>query len=272
MTATPLRTALPPARAASQDLLAGLRLWRLATALGWLDIRLQFQGARLGPLWLTVTSGVMAGSMGLIYSQLFHLVLRDYLPYLSISLILWQSGLALLVQESCTTFTQAASSIRSVRLPYTVQVLRTLTRCTLTLAHAMVVPLIVFAFFRLWPGWTLFLALPALGLWLATGAGLCLLLGCACARYRDITPIVGSVLQLVFYVTPVIWEARQLGHLGGWLVYNPCYAMLEILRAPLLGHTPRPILWLVAGGSGLAIWALALGVFTRCRAQLAFWV
>src|SRR5450631_1400576 len=83
-----LRAEMTPAarnRWAMADVAAGLRLWRLAWALGWLDIRLRYRGSMLGPFWLTISTGVMVGSLGFLYAALFNMSLRDYLPFLALS-------------------------------------------------------------------------------------------------------------------------------------------------------------------------------------------
>ena len=51
-------------RWAVADVAGGLRLWRLAWALGWLDIRLRYRGSMLGPFWLTISTGVMVAASG----------------------------------------------------------------------------------------------------------------------------------------------------------------------------------------------------------------
>ena len=43
----------------------------------------------LGPFWLTLSTGIMVGALGLLYSTLFHMNLHEYLPFLSLSLVLW---------------------------------------------------------------------------------------------------------------------------------------------------------------------------------------
>ena len=52
-------TAATRNRWAMADVLGGVRLWRLAWALGWLDVRLRYRGSMLGPFWLTISTGVM---------------------------------------------------------------------------------------------------------------------------------------------------------------------------------------------------------------------
>lgn len=257
---------------ALDDIAEGLKLWRLAVSLGWLDIRLQFRGSSLGPLWLTLGTAIMVGAMGTIYGRLFHLVLKDYLPYLSISMILWQVGIAGIMQDACTCFTSAADSIRSTRLPFSLQAFRTLVRNGLTFSYNIVVPVAVYAIFGLLPGPAALLALPGLIIWGLNGFALCLLFGSIGARYRDIPPIIASAIQVAFYVTPVMWNVQQLGARGWWLILNPFYSLLEIVREPLTGHIPPPLIWEVACGLSLTLWAVSLLVFSRSRAQLAFWI
>jgi lipopolysaccharide transport system permease protein len=267
--------AAPPRRRlalALEDIAEGLKLWRLAVSLGWLDIRLQFRGSRVGPLWLTLGTAVMIGAMGLVYSRLFHIVIRDYLPYLSISMILWQIGIASVTQEACTCFISAAGSIRATRLPYSLQALRVLVRSGITFGYNIIVPLAVYVAFGLLPGPVALLALPGLAVWGLNAFFFCLLMGTLAARYRDIPPIVASVIQVAFYVTPIIWDGKQLGEKGWWLIFNPFYSLLEIVRQPLTGVLPSLTVWTVACGLSACMWLLSLFVFSRSRSQLAFWI
>ena len=214
----------------------------------------------------------MVGSMGLIYGTLFGVVLRTYLPFLALSLILWQSAISSVAGEACTVFVDAEQIIRSVRMPFTVQVLRCLVRNAIVLGHNLVVAIGVFAVFDAWPGAGALLSVPAAALWLVDGFAACFLFGSICARYRDIPPIIGSILQIAFYITPVIWQPGQLGAHGWWLPINPFYDLLEIVRAPLLGMPVRPVLWWTSLAYSAALWLAAWWVFSRARGRLAFWV
>ena len=259
-------------RLALLDLWAGLGLWRLAVTLGWFDIRLRYRGSMLGPFWLTLSTAVMVGALGVLYSTLFKTNLHDYLPFLALSLVLW-AFLSTLVGEACTCFQQAEGMIRSVRLPFTLYALRVIVRNVLVLAHNVVVILAVYAFLDVWPGAASLAALPGLALWLLDGMACCVLLGALCARFRDIPPIVGSVMQIAFFISPIIWRPDMLqGRAAQWLPWNPFYTLLESVRAPLLGQVPEWHVWLSAAGySALLCGAAWLG-FARVRSRLAFWV
>jgi lipopolysaccharide transport system permease protein len=259
-------------RRAMADISDGARLWRLAWALGWLDIRLRYRGSMLGPFWLTISTGVMVGSLGLLYSTLFKINLRNYLPFLALSQVLW-GFLSALVSEACTTFTDAEGVIRSVRMPFFLYSLRTLIRNAVVLGHNIVVVVVVFAIFAVWPQWESVIAIPGLLLWIVDGLALTLLLGAFCARFRDIQPIVNSVMQIAFFMTPVIWKPDQLGASGiEKLALNPFFDLLEIVRGPILGSDIAVTTWLGAIGYSVVLCAISWAFFVRARGRVTFWI
>ena len=259
-------------RLAVRDVRNGLALWRLGMTLGWFDIRLRYRGSVLGPFWLTLSTGVMIGALGVLYSQLFKMQIHDYLPFLALSLVLW-NVLGSVVNDACGSFQQAEGMIRSQRMPFTLYAIRVITRNLLVLAHNVPVILVVYAAFDAWPGLSAWAASPGLLLWVVDGMAACLLLGTVCARFRDIPPIVGSVMQIAFFISPVIWKPELLkGAQATLLPLNPFYSLLEIVRAPLLGGAADWQVWLSALGYSALLCGVAWLLFARVRGRLAFWV
>ncbi len=259
-------------RLAMRDVAQGTRLLKLAWTLAWLDIRLRYRGSMLGPLWLTLSTGIMVGALGYLYAGIFHTDIHDYLPYLALSLVLW-GFLGSVVSESCSAFTESEGIVRAVRMPFFLFAARLLIRNVIVLAHNVLVIVVVFTVFRVWPSWFALLAIPGLLLWAINSLAVVLLLGTFCARFRDILPIVSSVMQIAFFMTPVIWKPEQLGSAQALLWLNPFFDLLEIVRAPLLGAVPIVHhLWLGAGVFSVAIWALAWFLFARVRGRIAFWL
>ena len=259
-------------RDAARDVVEGFRLWRLAITLGWLDIKLRYRGSTLGPFWLTLSTAVMVGALGIVWGTLFGVNERQYLPFLGLSLVLWTSGIQAVATDGCSTFIQAEQTLRSVRIPYSVYVIRTLTRNLIALAHNVVVPIGVFSFYDAWPGADAAWALPGVVLWIVDGFAVATLLGTVSARFRDLPPIIGSLLQIAFYVTPVLWKPSQLSHHYWWMDYNPFESLLEVVRAPLLGSAPTLGLWGMALGWSALLCVGGWFAFVRARARLAFWI
>jgi lipopolysaccharide transport system permease protein len=258
-------------RMAVTDVVEGLRLFRLSVVLGWLDIRLRYRGSILGPFWLTLSTAIMVGALGFLYAALFKMQLHDYLPYLALSLILW-NFLAALVSEGCASFTEAETMIRSIRMPYVLYALRVAVRNVIVLAHNIVVIVGVFLILRIAPGATALLALPGLLLWAIDGLAVILLLGAFCARFRDIPPIVASVMQLAFFLSPIIWKPELFGAHAHLLPLNPFFALFEIVRGPLLGEIPSAYTVVSALLYSALLCALSWSLFVRVRGRLAFWV
>ena len=247
-------------------------LWRLCGTLAWLDIKQRYRGSVLGPFWLTLSTAVMAGAMGGIYASLFHMNLHEYLPFLVLSLVLW-GYLAGLVGDACMAFTASESMIRSVRMPFTLYAVRIVLRNVMILAHNVVVVVAVLAIFQTWPGPEALAALPGLAVWMIDSCALTILLGALCARYRDIPPIVANVVQMAFFVTPVIWKPEVVSAGRQWmLTLNPFYGLLQLVRAPVLGVLPSPGETASALLYSALLWAVAWFVFVRVRGRIAFWV
>ncbi len=258
-------------RLAVDDLRAALRLYRLCCTLAWLDIKGRYRGSVLGPLWLTLSTAVMVVALGFLYSTLFRTNLRDYLPFLALSLVLW-GFVQTLVSEACTCFTQEEGMIRSMRMPFFLYGGRIVLRNLLVLAHNVIVIAVVFAIFAIWPGWVALIAAPAMLLWVADGLALALALGAFCARFRDVPPIVASVMQIAFFVSPIIWKPELIEHGRRFLPLNPFFSLLEIVRAPLLGGAPSWQVCVAAAGYSLLVCGLSWALFVRVRGRLAFWL
>jgi lipopolysaccharide transport system permease protein len=216
----------------------------------------------------------MIGALGFLYAGLFHVNIHTYLPYLSLSLVLW-NFISALTSEGCTCFTQSEPMIRAMRMPLSMHAARVVVRNVLVFAHNIIVIVVVFAVLRKPPGVLSFLILPAFILWIVDGFAIGLLFGVVCARFRDIPPIVASIMQIAFFVTPIIWSPTILLHRGIGIIlidWNPFYALLEIVRGPLLGSPVLLATWLVALGYSTVLIIVSAWVFSVARPRIAYWV
>lgn len=263
----------PPSRLseAVTDLAAGLSRYWIWTRLAYQDIKERYRGSVLGPFWVTLTNLIMIVAMGAIYSQLFHAELRTYVPYIMIGILVWQfiSGM---INEGCTTFTSAHDVIQQVPMPFSVQVYRVIYRNLLVLLHnAVIVPLGLIVF-RVPVDWHVIEVIPALAVLSITGFWIAMLLGAISTRFRDIPPIVGSVLQVVFFLTPIFWPLDSVQQLRQVLALNPFFAWLDVVRAPLLGVPPEPTSWplllLCTALTGL----IGFVFFVRFRERIVYWI
>ncbi|MFZ3234365.1 MAG: ABC transporter permease [Stellaceae bacterium] len=260
------------ALAAVVDLLEGLYQSWLWTTLAHQDLKLRYRGSILGPFWQTITTAVMIGAMGFIYAKLFHTPLQNYLPLLTAGLVFWQftSGM---ITEGCGTFYSVQGIIQQVKLPFSLHAYRLVYRNVLILLHNFVIVPVVLVIFPQPIVWPRLLELgPGLALLVLNGIWVSILLGMVSARFRDVPPIVASIVQVVFFITPIFWSADGLGN-HRWLAeYNPLYAAIDVVRAPLLGQPTEPHAWLILVLVTVFGCAGSFAFFARFRTRIAFWV
>lgn len=256
---------------AGADLREGLGKWRLAAALAWGDIKHRYRGSVLGPFWVTLTTAAMVVALGFFYSHILKVDPGTFFPWLAISLILW-AMVSQAVTDGAECFTSAESVIRQLSLPFTVHVLRCILRNLLVAAHNLPLIIAVMLLFDISPGIGVLAFIPGFLIFLCNAFWAAFFLGMICARFRDIPPIISSLMQLCFFITPIIWMPEQLGANAKWLMFNPFNAIMETMRAPLLGRPLDAGVWLSAIGFTVVLWIVAQAFFTRFRGRIAFWV
>lgn len=239
--------------------------------LGWLEVKQRYRRSVLGPFWLTISTGAMVGGMGPLYGRLFGLDISTYFPFLAIGFVVWLF-LAGIITDACTAFTVAEGYIKQLKLPFTVHILRMVWRNLIIFAHNSV---IVFLVILVWPPAVtahLLLIPPALLLIAINGIWIGLSLGLLCARFRDIPQIVSSLVQVAFFLTPVMWQADMLGRNQWAAAWNPLYHFLEVVRSPLVAATTNWFSWAVVLGITVVGYTAAFLLFARFRARIAYWV
>jgi ABC-type polysaccharide/polyol phosphate export permease len=253
------------------DLVAGLGKSWLWMELAHQDIKLRYRGSMLGPFWLTISTAVMISSMGFLYAKLFHTDVATYLPFLTAGIIFWNL-VASVITEGCGTFTAVQSIIQQVPLPFSVHAYRLVYRNIVVMLHSVVIIPVVNVIFHIGFDWRILWALPALAVIALNGVWISILFGMLSARFRDVPPIVGSFVQVIFFVTPVFWHPDTLGVWRPIGELNPLFAAIDVVRSPLLGAAPAPHSWpillIVTIVGGFSTFLL----FARFRSRIAFWV
>lgn len=254
------------------DLLDGLRATSVWGMLGWQDIKQRYRRSLLGPLWLTLSTAVMVGALGFVYAAIFKISLRDYFPFLAVGLVVW-TLLSNTIIDACQVFIGAEGAIKQIRLPFALHACRMLWRNAIILAHNAIIIVVVVAFFgKPVIAQTVLLAVPGLALIALNLLWVTLFLGTICARYRDVPPIVGSLLQVAFFLTPILWNPALLPGRQRIVDWNPLYHFMEVVRAPLLGQAPTAENWTFVIAVTLLGWVATFVLFRRYRGRIAYWV
>jgi lipopolysaccharide transport system permease protein len=259
-------------RTALVDLLASLRAWRLWSLLGWLEIRQRYARSKLGPFWLTISMGVLVGMMGLVYGTLFGQDLSVYVPMVAIGMVMWGlfSGT---VGEGSNAYIASSNYIRQVSTPRLLYVLQAAWRNLVIFAHNFAIVLLVLVLFGVRSWATLPLFLPGLVLFVLNATWIAALTGLLGARFRDLPQIVAALLQVAFYVTPVLFHGQMLSGRHRWIVeFNPLAYLIDVVRQPLVGQVPPVSTWLLVGAMAVAGWLVALIMTGRYHKRIPYWL
>jgi lipopolysaccharide transport system permease protein len=162
--------------------------------------------------------------------------------------------------------------MKQIRIPRLALLLRVIWRNMIVFLHNLPIYVMILIWFDLPLGWHLLLIIPGFILISLNLTWMGLVIAILCARYRDIAPIVGSILQIGFFITPVMWN-HKTQRVDPWVVeINPFAALIELIRAPMMGDEVssgllRLAILCLVFGSILAGW-----LFVRYRRQIVYWV
>jgi len=158
-------------------------------------------------------------------------------------------------------------------LPKSVYVLRVVYRNLLITAHNFLIIPVVLIVFAIPVRPVIILVIPALIIIVLNGLWIGLLLGTLSARFRDTPQTVQSIMQVVFFMTPVVFHSKQLGSgVRSVLDFNPFAACLAIARDPLLGNMPRAQDVIVAVSCLCLGWLIVLPFFGKFRDRIVYWL
>ncbi|MCX8956447.1 ABC transporter permease [Erwinia psidii] len=255
------------------DLFSTIRSFHVVRVMGSQDIRQRYKRSRLGPFWITISMAVMITTMGLVFANLFKTPLHDFLPYLTLGLIIW-GFLSGCITEGCDALISAEGIIKQLPVPLHVHVLRVVWKNSIIFMHNIVIfPLVLFAVSK-GVDWHILLVVPGFILLTLNVSWLLMVMSLICARFRDMTQIILSVMQVIFYLTPVIWMPKLLSHRIGTMLlnFNPFYHLMEVVRAPLLGEMPSATSWWVTAIMAVVGIAFSTLMTSKFKYRVPYWV
>lgn len=255
-----------------RDIADGIADWRLWAHLSWSDIRRRYRGTVLGPFWTTLTMAIFVIAVGLVFSALWQSRPVDYMPYFTAGLLAWWL-ISQLVLEGGQTLLANEPIFTQRPLPFTLFACVTVARNLIVFAHHLLFYVCIVLYFGIPVGAATLLVVPALVLIALNGLWVALLFGLLVVRFRDVQPLLQSAMQILFFVTPILWQPSQAGRAGKLIAtWNPAYHFIQLVRAPLVGEVATGLNW----GAAAAITLAGLGgtflVFRRCRHRIVYWL
>ena len=251
---------------------AGFKRRQFWLNLAWRDVRRRFSRTFIGPFWIVLIHASLILGLAVVYSGVFGVDLKTYVPYLALGLTFW-GAMQGIIAEGTEVFVRMSGMMKQVRIPLTAIVLRVLMRAFITLLIQFTVVAVLLIVAGVSPGlMSLFYAFLGTALLFFTGFWLVLILGILSARFNDIIPFMSAVMRFSFLVTPVFWQTGQVGRDSPIVFVNPFYHYLEITRGYFLGADVKPLSWYFAFGCLLVSCVLALFLMKTFARRIPYWV
>ncbi len=244
-------------------------VWMLAVR----DIKVRYRQTAVGVAWAVLQPALLMVIFSVFFQLLGKKPTESNVPYVVSFLcgyLPWQL-LASTLNEATQSLVAHRSLISKVYFPRTVLPVSAIIGGLLDFVVASGLLLVLMLWFGISPTPRILL-LPVfvvLTLMISIGAGLWL--SALNALYRDIGYLVPFILQVGFFISPVVYETDQIipARFQGIYALNPMVAILDGFRWCVLGHAPPSVTTVVV--SFVTLLALFLGgmiYFRRVERQI----
>lgn len=242
--------------------------------LSLLHFLVSYRRTALGPFWLLVSPSLFILLIGILYADISSIDLDVFVPYLSIGLIIWTliNGF---ITGSADLFVRKKSYILNATQTLDDIVLVSAITNVLVFVHQLPIIIVVFIIFNLEFNWIFLQSLLGMILVIFNGVWSGYVFAVLGARYRDLGEIFQALMRIAFLATPILWSPNQESTafiMNAFLVYNPFYHFIEIIRAPLLGNSPAFFNWVVVCSISLAGVLICLFVRKKYSHFVAMWL
>lgn len=243
----------------------------IAWHFAWSDTRARYKRSVLGPFWLVLGTLIGVAGLGFVWSTLMKVHQQDFVPSLTIGIVLWNMISGSITTASSVFFNYGAV-IKNIRTPSWRISLQLLMQQFINFLHNLVVIVLVLMVYPQTISVTWLLSLLGLILVVVNLLWVVQVLGIFGARYRDFDPLVNALMPILFFLSPVLFRSQQLGATSIIMRFNPLAYWIDIVRNPLLGVPTHPYEYIASFGMAVLGWGVAIWL-TRAKAhRLAYWV
>jgi ABC-2 type transport system permease protein len=245
----------------------------LALTLVSRELTVRYKRSTIGLLWTMLQPLLAMLVLHMVFSSIFRFELDNYPVYVLAGLLFWNFFSQSIV-SSMNSLRGNAGLLKKLPVPHAIFPIATVVAGVVNLVLALV-PLFAILIVTGHPLTPALFFLPvsiAIATLFTLGAGL--LLSPLAVFFYDVVEVVGVVMALALYLTPVMYPMTILPERFRWLVrFNPVRSILEIFRDPIYYGKIPPLSHLsVATAVALAVFVLGYYSFRRSAPRIPFYV
>jgi len=237
-------------------------------------LRVRFLRTKLGPIWEIIGTLILLLFIAIIWSKLWAKDFLVFFPYLFLGFVIWKSIVSIISDATMLYSEIYKNVLENVYIhPFvlcTAIVCKNIFILIGFVLCSILIIILTHKFFFLSIIFIIFYLL----LFFITAISLTLIIATLCLRYRDMQHAINVILNLLFFFTPIIWDAGQISEANKKILIdtNLIYHYVEFFRSTLLNGNPEIITFLVVVISTLVLFLLALYTSSKFSRKLIFWL
>lgn len=226
------------------------------------DFQIRYKRTTLGLLWALAVPVIQAGVMALVFTKVarFGATGLNYPVYVLSGVLIWSYFTTALTGAS-TAIADGAFLNDKVWFPRAILSLVPIGASLVNLA--IFVGLMVATMLLLDGGALvdLWLLVPALALLVSFTVALGLVLSSVQVYFRDVSHMVGALIFVWFYLTPIVYPVSLAGSLGQWLELNPMTGVVGLFQSVAVdGPSISAVALAVSVGATVVLMAAGIGL------------
>lgn len=233
----------------------------------WRDIKVRYKQTVLGVLWVLFQPSVTTIIFTIFFGKLTKIPSYNmpYVLFVFIGLVFW-TFFSATVTGATASLVANEGIIKKVYFPKIILPLSSVFTNSIDFSINLLALFILAAFFGFFPGIWIFVLLPlALILTVTAASGLGLILSAINVKYRDAGYILPFFIQILLFVTPVIYPAAILSPTNRYILsLNPMTTVIELIRWVFSGHgLPDPYMIAISCMSAAVLLLAGLWYFAK---------
>lgn len=233
----------------------------------WRDIKIKYKQTALGFLWAVLQPLMMMVIFTLFFGRVLKVPSQN-LPYpvfVFSGLLLWNT-FAAGVTNSANSMINNAQIIRKIYFPRLIVPVSSILVALFDFLMAFILFVALLIFYGQPVSWSACFYWPlAIAICLVATMGPGSLLAALNVKYRDFRYVIPFLVQVLFFLTPVIYPASMLERpvLQYLVAMSPMYAAIELFRHPLTGEGINVPLIFISLSSGWFLLTIGIIFFRR---------
>ena len=256
---------------ALNDWTQGIKKHSLWSYLAFQEIKQRYRRSTLGPFWITISMSIMIFAMGPLYSQILEMNLEYYFLYFSTGYIVW-SLIFNTINELTESFLSSEKLIKQIQLPLSIYIFKIVYKNFIVFLHNLVVVFLIYLMYPPQSQEMLWMIPLGLILLFVNFCWIGIFVSFFCTRYRDLNQLLTNLMQISFFLTPILWNISKLGQYQKLENFNFFYHLINVIRGPIISDSTSIFSFYILALVGFIGLISAFVFFAKYRARISYWI